>query len=377
MVNRFGFLGQQQDWATGLVDMRARTYRPTWGRFLTLDPTGLAAGPNLYAFAGSSPQTFVDPLGLHSEYGWGDIAAALGGSGVATAWNDPGAAATAAIAPPPTPELQVAGRFTKGVVEGAIVNPILSVAALGVKCSSPDPTQCLEAIGEMYVSSFKAQGAFYHAYGTGDSASMKQQVCGLGRGDCVEGAGVAFGMGLTMLEPLVGEMAAAGALGAGARSAAGEGVAAAADAAPSNALFPRAGAGGGWRVINETPGGAIAQSHPLSCGSACGEMVSGIAQDQLIARAGAPTSAVALAEEMGDGWLGGELSSGMRSLLENNISWIAQLKEFGSIAHMVVVDGLDEAGNVMIRDPWDGGSTYQMTVPDFESAWTGYAVVPK
>jgi RHS repeat-associated protein len=66
--NRFGFQGQQHDWATTLVDMRARTYRPTWGRFLTLDPMELAAGPNLYAFANSSPQSYTDPLGLYQEY---------------------------------------------------------------------------------------------------------------------------------------------------------------------------------------------------------------------------------------------------------------------------------------------------------------------
>ncbi len=66
--NRFGFQGQQHIWSTGLVDMRARHYRPTWGRFLTLDPIGLAGGANLYAFVDSSPLSFTDPTGLNKEY---------------------------------------------------------------------------------------------------------------------------------------------------------------------------------------------------------------------------------------------------------------------------------------------------------------------
>ena len=66
--NRFGFQGQAHDWATALVDMRGRHYRPTWGRFLNPDPLGLASGsPNLYAFVDSSPLSFVDPLGLEKE----------------------------------------------------------------------------------------------------------------------------------------------------------------------------------------------------------------------------------------------------------------------------------------------------------------------
>jgi RHS repeat-associated protein len=61
--NRFGYQGQAFDWS-GLVDMRNRFYRPAWGRFVSPDPIGLAGGPNLYAFAGSAPTAFWDPLGL-------------------------------------------------------------------------------------------------------------------------------------------------------------------------------------------------------------------------------------------------------------------------------------------------------------------------
>jgi RHS repeat-associated protein len=62
--NRFGFQGQLYDPMTGLVDMRARLYRPAWGRFVTADPIGLGGGTNFYAFVGSAPLGFWDPFGL-------------------------------------------------------------------------------------------------------------------------------------------------------------------------------------------------------------------------------------------------------------------------------------------------------------------------
>jgi RHS repeat-associated protein len=69
LYNRFGYQGQAFDTATGLVDMRARFYKPSWGRFVTPDPIGLAGGPNLYAFVGSAPTKWWDPMGLdHQAY---------------------------------------------------------------------------------------------------------------------------------------------------------------------------------------------------------------------------------------------------------------------------------------------------------------------
>lgn len=62
--NRFGFQGQMFHPALPVVDMRARMYRPGWGRFISPDPIGLAGGANLYAFVGSAPLAFIDPLGL-------------------------------------------------------------------------------------------------------------------------------------------------------------------------------------------------------------------------------------------------------------------------------------------------------------------------
>ena len=49
---------------SGLYYYRARTYSPTWGRFLQPDPIGYAAGPNLYAYVNNDPLNLTDPSGL-------------------------------------------------------------------------------------------------------------------------------------------------------------------------------------------------------------------------------------------------------------------------------------------------------------------------
>ncbi len=63
-LNTFGYHGLPHDFALGLVDMRARAYAPTLGRFLSPDPIGLAGGSNLFAFVDSSPLAGRDPFGL-------------------------------------------------------------------------------------------------------------------------------------------------------------------------------------------------------------------------------------------------------------------------------------------------------------------------
>jgi uncharacterized protein RhaS with RHS repeats len=47
--------------------MRARWYRPDWGRFLSPDPIDLLGGTNRYAFVGGSPLEFRDPFGLDGK----------------------------------------------------------------------------------------------------------------------------------------------------------------------------------------------------------------------------------------------------------------------------------------------------------------------
>lgn len=133
-----------------------------------------------------------------------------------------------------------------------------------------------------------------------------------------------------------------------------------------------AGAGGSWNVINETPGGSVAQSTPVSCGAARGEMLSGISEADLIQAAGAPTDAASLARAIGG--RGGYVGPGSLNALIDNGPFAAHLYEGGPMGHFVVVDGLDQLGRIMIRDPWAGGSTYVMSPSEFLRVWNGEAV---
>jgi RHS repeat-associated protein len=62
--NRFLYQGQLYDPKLGLYYMRAREYKPSWGRFLSSDPLGIAGALNAYAFVGSRPLSRRDPTGL-------------------------------------------------------------------------------------------------------------------------------------------------------------------------------------------------------------------------------------------------------------------------------------------------------------------------
>ena len=57
------FQGQYHDIETGLHYNRFRYYDADCGRFISLDPIGLAGGNNLYQYA-ANPVEWIDPLGL-------------------------------------------------------------------------------------------------------------------------------------------------------------------------------------------------------------------------------------------------------------------------------------------------------------------------
>lgn len=52
--------------ANGLLHTGARMYDPESRRFLSEDPLGVRASPNLYTYAGGDPLNFADPLGLQT-----------------------------------------------------------------------------------------------------------------------------------------------------------------------------------------------------------------------------------------------------------------------------------------------------------------------
>ncbi|HWR77548.1 MAG TPA: Ig-like domain-containing protein [Thiobacillus sp.] len=58
------FPGQYYDLETGLHYNYFRDYEPGTGRYVQVDPIGIAGGLNVYEYANSNPLTFIDPLGL-------------------------------------------------------------------------------------------------------------------------------------------------------------------------------------------------------------------------------------------------------------------------------------------------------------------------
>ncbi|WP_370340157.1 LamG-like jellyroll fold domain-containing protein [Catenulispora sp. MAP5-51] len=66
-----GFLGQVDDYGTGLIDDGARYYDPAVGHFISPDPVNNASPSqlNAYDYAGDNPETATDPSGLMAIMG--------------------------------------------------------------------------------------------------------------------------------------------------------------------------------------------------------------------------------------------------------------------------------------------------------------------
>ncbi|MCB1113256.1 MAG: RHS repeat-associated core domain-containing protein [Chlamydiia bacterium] len=58
------FSSKREDKGSGLILFGYRFYDPALGRFITADPTGFDAGPNLWAYCNNNPLTFTDLFGL-------------------------------------------------------------------------------------------------------------------------------------------------------------------------------------------------------------------------------------------------------------------------------------------------------------------------
>jgi hypothetical protein len=144
------------------------------------------------------------------------------------------------------------------------------------------------------------------------------------------------------------------------------------------------GKGGDWPVLNERPSpDVIQQTSHKSCVAAVGEMLSNglLKQEALIDTVGTKPEALAplLGPEWKSGFIKGEREKTLDALLAQKQSWGAELRDDFyhrvRMGHMVVVDGLDEAGNVMIRDPQDG-TRYEMTKDAFLHHWSDRVLFP-
>lgn len=154
------------------------------------------------------------------------------------------------------------------------------------------------------------------------------------------------------------------------------------------------GAGGNWQVIDEIADrDVIQQQDKLSCGPACGEMllrdrgIYGANQSLIAAETGVPVNIedLALALNTLDAsssifWLGGTISipgatnSEIVEVLISTGSWAAILWEtLADLGHIVIVDGLDDTGKILIRDPWNA-TKYKMELEEFLNYWNLQAV---
>lgn len=154
------------------------------------------------------------------------------------------------------------------------------------------------------------------------------------------------------------------------------------------------GAGGNWPVIDEIIDPTVVpQQNQLYCGPACGEMLLkdrgiSVSQATIASETGLPADVRSLALALNSldpkesrRWRGGTLQlsganeSELLEVLSTTGSWAAVFWEPGDrIGHLVVSDGFNKAGQVMIRDPRQPGTRYKMTVNDFLQYWTSFGV---
>jgi hypothetical protein len=160
------------------------------------------------------------------------------------------------------------------------------------------------------------------------------------------------------------------------------------------------GSGGYWEVLDESADPTvIKQFNDDACAAACGEMLlidrgCQISQQEIARCAGGVPMEIAILalalNQLGNlagRWIGapigieGATDEELLRVLMGTGSWAAGFWEDGApIGHVVVVDGFDEVGRVLIRDPWGlqrssmQGVRYKMTVDAFLDVWSRQAV---
>lgn len=83
-------------------------------------------------------------------------------------------------------------------------------------------------------------------------------------------------------------------------------------------------------------------------------------QRELLGQLGEWSDPPALARALGNGWTGGYFGSGEMALAAAETGPMgASLRVGTNAGHMVVTNPLGE-GRFLVRDPWDGGSTYEV-----------------
>ncbi|MEO6599075.1 MAG: RHS repeat-associated core domain-containing protein, partial [Polyangiaceae bacterium] len=322
-TTREAFTGHRTDADSGLVDAGARLYDANFGVFVSADPLRISGpgsqGFNPYAYANNDPVNLFDPTGLEPVGGPGEPPTTINPDGSTVIY------------------IYGATPFDGPINE--------SVGNGGTRQDGSLSREELDRIPSGYAAGPVANLVMRPELKVRDTSEFWHQSMNV--------VMVGYNL-LTAAEGLVGYLGTRAFLARG-----------------SEIL---AGAGGRWATIGEQTGGALSQATATSCGAACGEMLSGISQAELMATAGTPTSVAMLSKALGAGWRGGYVGPGQLSKLFGlGRPFAAELYEGGKLGHFVVVDGM-EAGQVLIRDPAGAGSTYSMVASEFQRVWTGSAV---
>lgn len=66
-AKRYRYTGMERDEESGLSYHSARFYCPSFGRWISIDPLGIKAGPNKYQYVMASPMNLIDTKGMQGE----------------------------------------------------------------------------------------------------------------------------------------------------------------------------------------------------------------------------------------------------------------------------------------------------------------------
>ncbi|MCP9493104.1 MAG: cysteine peptidase family C39 domain-containing protein [Pyrinomonadaceae bacterium MAG19_C2-C3] len=156
----------------------------------------------------------------------------------------------------------------------------------------------------------------------------------------------------------------------------------------------RSGAGGNWKTIDERADSSVpAQSNPLACVAATGEMLLrsrgiNVSQEHILAKIQTPATVDELVKVMnefdrtpGKLWRGGAISDEHLELLGKIGDVHAVVfHEGGTLGHMVLVESVTDGEVFIIKDPFPinetakYGTIYTMTREEFMKVWGGEAI---
>jgi hypothetical protein len=147
---------------------------------------------------------------------------------------------------------------------------------------------------------------------------------------------------------------------------------------------------GTWQRYNEVVDPSVVrQAEGNWCAIACGEMLTnGRVTQHDISKVISISAKGTVAEDIANvlntldpaamkswqgGYIGAPTAEAAFNWLNAKGSWGAQMFLGAGNRHMVIVDGINDAGMVMVRDPWEG-TRYNMAADEFMNHWEQIAL---